>query len=74
MNGDRNHVRSDGDIHGHADELEQLLDILGFQLVLGAYRHPERKVIFLVDFIDRGPKIRRVLEIVRPMVEEANAI
>src|SRR6185295_19373423 len=41
---------------------------------LGVYHHPKRRVIFLGDFIDRGPKIRQVLEIVRPMVEEGKAL
>ncbi len=63
-----------GDIHGHADELIQLLGILGYQKKQGVYEHPERKVIFLGDFIDRGPQIRQVLEIVRPMVEEDKAL
>src|SRR3954454_18200128 len=63
-----------GDIHGHADELAQLLETLGYEKAQGAYRHPERKVIFLGDFIDRGPKIRQVLEIVRPMIEEGKAL
>ncbi len=68
-----------GDVHGHADELVELLQALGYQLSNGAYRyrgsvHPERKVIFLGDFIDRGPKIRQVLEIVRPMVEAGTAL
>jgi Calcineurin-like phosphoesterase len=63
-----------GDIHGYADELVQLLEKLGYQKAQRAYRHPERKVIFLGDFIDRGPKIRQVLEIVRPMIEEGNAL
>jgi hypothetical protein len=63
-----------GDIHGHADELVKLLETLGYQKVQGVYRHPERKVIFLGDFIDRGPKIRQVLEIVRPMIEEGKAL
>jgi hypothetical protein len=63
-----------GDIHGHADELVQLLEALGYQKAHGVYRHPERKVIFLGDFIDRGPKIREVLEIVRPMIEEGKAL
>lgn len=58
-----------GDIHGHADELVQLLISLGYEKHRGIYRHSERKVIFLGDFIDRGPKIRQVLDIVRPMVE-----
>jgi hypothetical protein len=63
-----------GDIHGHADELVQLLELLGYEKTHGSYRHPERKVIFLGDFIDRGPKIRQVLEIVRPMIEEGKAL
>lgn len=63
-----------GDIHGHADELVQLLETLGYQKAQGVYEHPERKVIFLGDFIDRGPKIRQVLEIVRPMVEGDKAL
>ena len=63
-----------GDIHGHADELVQLLETLGHRKVQGVYQHPERKVIFLGDFIDRGPKIRQVLEIVRPMIEKGHAL
>lgn len=63
-----------GDIHGHADELVQLLEILGYRKAQGAYRHPERQVIFLGDFIDRGPQIRQVLEIVRPMIEAGKAL
>jgi hypothetical protein len=63
-----------GDIHGHADELVQLLELLGYEKAQGTYRHPERKLIFLGDFIDRGPKIRLVLEIVRPMVEASHAL
>ena len=63
-----------GDIHGHADELVQLLDALGYQKSGDVYGHPERKVIFLGDFIDRGPKIRQVLEIVRPMIEGGQAL
>jgi len=63
-----------GDIHGHADELEQLLELLGYEKNQGTYRHPDRKVIFLGDFIDRGPQIRRVLELVRPMVEAGHAL
>ena len=63
-----------GDIHGHADELEHLLQELGYQKTQGVYSHPEHKVVFLGDFIDRGPKIRQVLEIVRPMIEEEKAL
>jgi hypothetical protein len=63
-----------GDIHGHADELLQLLDALGYRKNRGVYSHPERKVIFLGDFIDRGPQIRQALELVRPMIEEGKAL
>ena len=58
-----------GDIHGHADALQQLLRQLGYSRREGVYRHPERTTIFLGDFIDRGPKIRETLEIVRPMID-----
>jgi hypothetical protein len=63
-----------GDIHGHAAELVQLLEALGYRATGGTYRHPGRKAIFLGDFIDRGPKIRQVLEIVRPMIEDGHAL
>jgi hypothetical protein len=63
-----------GDIHGHADTLQQLLKTLGYSRQKGIYRHPERQVIFLGDFIDRGPKIRETLEIVRPMIDSGAAL
>ena len=31
-----------GDIHGHADELEQLLEALDYEKAQGVYRHSER--------------------------------
>lgn len=63
-----------GDIHGHADELEELLLKLGYKKIDGIYSHPNRKVLFVGDYIDRGPKIRETLQIVRSMVESGNAI
>lgn len=63
-----------GDIHGHADKLEALLQKMGYALKNGAYAHPERKVLFIGDYIDRGPKIRKTLEIVKSMVDSDNAI
>jgi len=63
-----------GDIHGHADELVCLLTKLGYECRQGVYGHSERQVIFLGDFIDRGPQIREVLEIVRLMVDEGKAL
>ena len=63
-----------GDIHGHADKLEALLKKMGYQLKSGVYQHPERKVLFLGDYIDRGPAIKETLHIVRQMVENNQAI
>ena len=63
-----------GDIHGYASELKALLNLLGYEEREGCYRHPERRVIFLGDFIDRGPEIRETLRIVRAMVERGHAL
>jgi hypothetical protein len=64
-----------GDIHGHADQLIQMLEDMGYRKRNGFYRHHEhdRKAIFVGDFIDRGPKIRKTLEIVKAMVENKAA-
>lgn len=62
-----------GDIHGHADTLERLLGALGYVERNGAYRHPEREVVFVGDLIDRGPGQLRTLEIARAMVEAGTA-
>jgi len=63
-----------GDIHGHADELEALLKKMDYTKKKGVYSHPKRKVVFVGDYIDRGPKIRKTLKIVKRMVDSDNAI
>ncbi len=63
-----------GDIHGHADSLELLLQKLGYEKSDGVYAHPKRKVFFLGDFIDRGPKIKETLQIAKSMVDAGNAL
>ena len=63
-----------GDIHGHASTLEALLETLGYAPVDGVWRHPSRRVIFLGDFIDRGPQQRGVIRIVRPMIDSGAAL
>ena len=62
-----------GDIHGHADELTELLHRLGYEEHSGVFRHPSRQVIFCGDFIDRGPRIKDVLRICRAMCENGAA-
>ena len=62
-----------GDIHGHADELTELLRRLGYDNRRGCFSHYNRTAIFVGDFIDRGPKIREVLQIVRRMVDAGTA-
>lgn len=63
-----------GDIHGHADTLRALLNKLGYEERDGAYRHSDRKAIFIGDFIDRGPKIRETPQIVKAMVDTGTAL
>ena len=66
------------DIHGQLDKLEALLTKLGYQNNASGngwdWNHPERKVLFLGDYIDRGPQIWGTLRLVRRMVEAGNAI
>jgi hypothetical protein len=63
-----------GDIHGCADELVELLEKLGYAQNSAVFRHPERKIIFCGDFIDRGPQIRDVLQICRDMCQHHAAL
>ena len=63
-----------GDVHGCGQTLERLLQLLGYQKISGVYRHRERQAIFLGDVIDRGPRIREALHIVRDMVEQRSAL
>ena len=64
-----------GDIHGHAEKLIKLLEKLEYNNLNGAYQHfdSDRKAIFVGDFIDRGPKIRETLSIVKSMVDNGSA-
>ncbi len=74
-----------GDIHGCCDELESLLSELGYiaKKITPAddawgdlyYSHPEgRKVVFLGDLVDRGPRVLDTLRLVRNMVHTENAL
>ncbi|ODA28653.1 polynucleotide kinase-phosphatase [Planctopirus hydrillae] len=74
-----------GDIHGCCDELEELLLELGYVKHTTSdesslwgdvnYVHPQgRKVVFLGDLVDRGPRILDTLRIVRNMVRYGSGI
>jgi diadenosine tetraphosphatase ApaH/serine/threonine PP2A family protein phosphatase len=65
-----------GDVHGCGDELESLLDRLGYQVAFsgtGEQRRvsvtaPQgRRAIFVGDFVDRGPRSPDVMRIVMTM-------
>lgn len=62
-----------GDVHGYSDELKSLLKKMGYQLVDACYSHPTRKAVFVGDFINRGPKIRETINLIRNMVEKGSA-
>ena len=63
-----------GDIHGHASRLETLLRQLGYEQDTDGWRHPERQVIFVGDFIDRGPEQVDTYCLVRSMIELGAAL
>lgn len=58
-----------GDIHGCYDELIELIEKLGYKKEKLGYIHPEgRKLFFLGDLVDRGPKTPEVLKLVMSLV------
>jgi len=63
-----------GDVHGHLEPLEALLEKAGFNFTNGAWRNPDCRAIFLGDFIDRGPQQLEVLDLVRRMLDAGSAV
>jgi protein phosphatase len=72
-----------GDIHGCASELELLLAQLGYEANndeqqgfwdFPTYRHPEgRRVLFVGDLVDRGPRNLDAVKLVRNMMVAGSA-
>ena len=65
-----------GDVHGCCDELEELLQQLGYERNDGGpWAHPAgRKAIFVGDLVDRGPRIVDTLRTVMSMSEAGTAL
>ncbi len=70
-----------GDVHGCFEELQTLLERLGYEVVIReasekvfAVRHPQgRKAVFLGDLVDRGPATPDVLRLAMDMVASGEA-
>lgn len=65
-----------GDVHGCFDELVELLAKLGYEEQPdGAWKNSAgRKLIFVGDLVDRGPKIPEVVRLVMESVKAENAL
>jgi protein phosphatase len=65
-----------GDVHGCMDELLELLDKLGYERdAAGRMSHPDgRRLIFLGDLADRGPRNAAVIELVMSLVDQNVAL
>lgn len=62
-----------GDVHGYANTLINLLELLGYEKTSGFYKHKNRQAVFTGDFIDRGPRIEKTLEVIKSMVDNNSA-
>lgn len=64
-----------GDVHGCGDELAELVDRLGYVRDGDAWRHPAgRRLIFVGDLVDRGPRVADVLRFVMACVDAGTAL
>ncbi len=63
------------DIHGQAEKLRLALQNLGWRRNGTTWLHPEpdRQIVFLGDFIDRGPENAAVIRIVRELMDSDRA-
>lgn len=73
-----------GDVHGCCDELELLLQKLGYEKTTATvepgwsslnYAHPEKRTaVFVGDLVDRGPRVVDSLSLVRNMMHSGAAM
>jgi protein phosphatase len=62
-----------GDVHGCCDELEELMAQLGYSSE-GRHALGNRKLIFVGDLVDRGPRVLDTIRTVQRMVSAGNAL
>jgi protein phosphatase len=65
-----------GDVHGCFDELTELLTSLGYsEQTGGAWAHPRgRRMLFVGDLVDRGPKSPEVVRLAMESVKSGSAL
>ena len=57
-----------GDIHGYATELKALLAVLGYRKsTMTGWSVGDGQLVFLGDLIDRGPRQKETVDIVREL-------
>ncbi|MFT7559689.1 MAG: hypothetical protein ACI93R_001602 [Flavobacteriales bacterium] len=62
-----------GDVHGCANSLRSLLEKMDYVNDSGVYRHKTRIAFFVGDIVDRGPRIREALHLIKSMVDAGTA-
>lgn len=64
------------DIHGQFAKLQGILDRLGYVRRAGTWRHADadRRIVFLGDYIDRGPENGKVIKAVRELIDDGKAL
>lgn len=63
-----------GDIYGDASRLEQLLGCVGNVQDAESWHHPARQIMFVGDFMDRGPEDIETYRLARSMIHRSAAL
>lgn len=61
-----------GDIHGCYDELMELMQLVNEYIETKVHPDETKKIVFLGDYVDRGPKSKKVLEYVHALETHNN--
>jgi hypothetical protein len=64
-----------GDVHGMLGRLLAILSRLGYVQTAGRWRNRDaRRIVFVGDYIDRGPRSRDVMQVVQQLREDGIAV